>query len=94
MNVRAAGTTAGQQPRAGKAVAKTADLKGALARAQAPFAPLPSRPPLAALAARSAGGGSLAAGPGTASFRGRIAAQGSAGAGWSARNPASGALGR
>lgn len=94
MNVRAAGTAAGEQPRAGKAVAKTADFKGALARAQAPFAPPPSRTQPAALAARPVGSGSLAAVPGLASFRGRIAAQESAGAGWSARNPASGALGR
>ena len=96
---------AGARPgRAGKAVAKTADFKGALARAQAPFV-ASARP--AAPAARAAGPGAPgpgAPGPGTPgavarpagedAFRARIAALESAGAGWAARNPGSGALGR
>ncbi|WP_043836917.1 hypothetical protein [Muricoccus aerilatus] len=73
--------------RAVKAVAKTADFKGALARAQAPFVPV-----RAAAAARPTEA-TRAAGP-DAAFRNRIAAQESAAAGWGARNAASGALGR
>jgi hypothetical protein len=71
--------------RTSKPVAKTADFKGLLARAQAPFDVQP-RP--AALAR----GVNLRAGEDA--FRSRIAALESAGSGWSARNAASGALGR
>jgi hypothetical protein len=71
--------------RTSKPVAKTADFKGLLARAQAPFDVQP-RP--AALAR----GVNLRAGEDT--FRSRIAALESAGSGWSARNAGSGALGR
>ena len=96
---------AARAPRAGKAVAKTADFKGALARAQAPFTPMAqaARPaPRAQFAAQSAApplpraeaGARGAAQVGDAVFRGRIAAQESAGAGWAARNAGSGALGR
>ena len=81
-------------PRAGrtvKTVAKTADFKGALARAQAPFVPVASRP---AVAARPAAAGLARSTAPDAAFRDRIAAQESASAGWGARNAASGALGR
>ncbi|TPG60320.1 hypothetical protein EAH89_02765 [Roseomonas nepalensis] len=82
--------------RAVKTVAKTADFKGALARAQAPFTP--PRPPAAAPAERALAGAGTPGSPpaaGTdATFRNRIAALESAGAGWAARNPTSGALGR
>jgi hypothetical protein len=75
--------------RAAKAVAKTADFKGALARAQAPFSmPAPQQ------AARPAPEGRTMARAADSGFRGRIAAQESAGAGWAARNASSGALGR
>ena len=86
---------AAQRPgRAVKTVAKTADFKGALARAQAPFAPAPARPAqIAASTATGTATGTAAVG-GDATFRGRIAALESAGAGWAARNPTSGALGR
>ncbi|MBP0444508.1 hypothetical protein J8J14_06910 [Roseomonas sp. SSH11] len=72
-----------------KAIAKTADFKGTLARAQAPFQPHPAPARNSGVAeARPAARG------GESGFRGRIAAQESAGAGWAARNLSSGALGR
>ncbi|MBP0494157.1 hypothetical protein [Roseomonas indoligenes] len=85
MSTQAVQAIAPRTARPAKAVAKTADFKGALVRAQAPFAPAP-RPSAAATttAARAV----------DSSFRNRIAAQESAGAGWAARNAASGALGR
>jgi hypothetical protein len=103
MSTQAVQATA-RPPRIGKAVAKTADFKGALVRAQAPFT-VPARPAavaaarpamLAATAPRGVNPRSPAtpSPPGEGEFRGRIAAQESAGAGWGARNPGSGALGR
>jgi hypothetical protein len=82
-----------RQALAGKAVAKTADFEGALARVQAPFTvPARAAPALAAARSPASSGSSLRAAD--TGFRNRIAAQESAGAGWSARNAASGALGR
>ncbi|MCR0983364.1 hypothetical protein [Roseomonas populi] len=80
MSTQAVQAMAPRTARPAKAVAKTADFKGALVRAQAPFAPAPA----ATAVARA----------GDSTFRSRIAAQESAGAGWAARNAASGALGR
>ena len=87
MSTQAVQALAPRTGRAVKAVAKTADFKGALARAQAPFVPV------RAVAAARPAEASRVAGP-DAAFRNRIAAQESAGAGWGARNAASGALGR
>ena len=105
MSTQAVQAAASRASRAGKAVAKTADFKGALARAQAPFIPMAqaARPaPRVQLAVAQAAvplpraeaepRGAVRAGD--AVFRGRIAAQESAGAGWAARNASSGALGR
>ena len=88
MSAEAVQATLFRAGRGVKAVAKTADFKGALARAQAPFTPVRT-----VAAARPAEGARTSAGP-DAAFRNRIAALESAGAGWGARNAASGALGR
>ncbi|WP_338665393.1 hypothetical protein VQH23_09490 [Pararoseomonas sp. SCSIO 73927] len=87
MSTQAVHSIAPRTARPAKAVAKTADFKGALVRAQAPFVPA-TRP------AASPGSVAMAARGGDATFRNRIAAQESAGAGWAARNAASGAIGR
>ena len=88
MSTQAVQAMATRPARTGKAVAKTADFKAVLAQSQAPFPVQPTRTARAAPAAMQAGRGA------DSSFRHRIAAQESAGAGWAARNPASGALGR
>ncbi|WP_376098100.1 hypothetical protein ACE7GA_07990 [Roseomonas sp. CCTCC AB2023176] len=83
--------------RAGKPVAKTGDFKRALARAQAPFevrvaaAPDRTRSPEVGPTPRAS---STVVARVPDAFRDRIAALESAGAGWAARNPSSGALGR
>jgi hypothetical protein len=94
MSTQAVQSMAPRPNRAGKAVAKTADFKSALARAQAPFTPLPARMPRGGTAAAAAHPPARTVLAGEDAFRSRIAALESAGSNWSARNPTSGALGR